>query len=99
MEDPTVAQLKVELTATENRRAVLKQEFFKVHDKLREKKAELDRLKCIHDPRPTSNKYLKSLEVEGAIAELMQKSDVINEGLQEMENSIMLLRYRIDTKK
>ncbi|EJP68286.1 uncharacterized protein BBA_03182 [Beauveria bassiana ARSEF 2860] len=99
MEDPTVAQLKVELTATENRRAVLKQEFFKVHDKLREKKAELDRLKCIHDPSPTSNKYLESLEVEGAIAELMQKSDVINEGLQEMENSIMLLRYRIDTKK
>ncbi|KAK8141188.1 hypothetical protein MY1884_006676 [Beauveria asiatica] len=99
MEDPSVAQLKVELTATENKRAVLKQDFFKVHDKLREKKAELDRLKCIHDPSPTSSKYLKSLEVEGAIAELMQKSDVINEGLQEMENSIILLRYRIDTKK
>lgn len=99
MSDASVAELQVELTAAQNKRTELKQEFFQIHAALREKKAALDRLKITHDSSSTSNKYSRSLELEGAIAELQQREEIINDTLQEMDNTIMLLKYRIDNKK
>ncbi|OAA60640.1 hypothetical protein ISF_05679 [Cordyceps fumosorosea ARSEF 2679] len=99
MSDASVDQLKVELNAAEEKRTVLKQEWFGIHAEMVQKKAALDCLKNTHDPSPTSTKYLKHLEIEGAIAELMQKEEIINEAIRELEENIMLFRYRIEQKK
>lgn len=99
MSDASIPQLQAELTAAQNKHVVLKQQFFGIQSAMREKKAALDRLKNTHDTSSNTNKYSKCLELEGAIAELHQKDTAVREALQEAENSIILLRYRIDSKK
>ncbi|KAJ3492823.1 hypothetical protein NLG97_g5125 [Lecanicillium saksenae] len=99
MSDASISQLQVELTAAENKHAELKQEFFELHSTMREKKAALDRLKSIHDRSGNTNKYSRSLELEGEIAELQQKESIITGALQETQNNIMLLKYRIFNKR
>ncbi|OAA76865.1 hypothetical protein LEL_06549 [Akanthomyces lecanii RCEF 1005] len=99
MSDASISQLQAELTAAQNKHVELKQEFFGIQRAMREKKAALDRLKNTHDTSSNTNKYSKSLELEGAIAELHQKDSSVREAMQETENSIILLRYRIDSKK
>ncbi|ATY63825.1 hypothetical protein CCM_04853 [Cordyceps militaris CM01] len=99
MADIPISQLKLELTAAENRRAELKQEFFGVHAALREKKAAMDRLKCTHDPSSNTNKYAQSLQLEGDIAELQQKEVMVTNDIHDTMNSIMLLKYRIESRQ
>ncbi len=99
MSDMSIYQLRAELIAAQNKHAELKQEFFEMHKTMREKKAALDRLKNTHDSSTNTSKYSMSLELEGAIAELHQKDSIIREAMQETENSIILLKYRINSKK
>ena len=97
MEDIKLAPLKEELIIAEDQRVELKQKLSVIQKTMKEKKAELDRLKSIHDNSTNTIKYCNSLKVEVAIAELLQQEGSIKETVKKLDDSIMLLKYRIDT--
>ncbi|XWW93738.1 hypothetical protein V2A60_001674 [Cordyceps javanica] len=90
MEDIKLAPLKEELIIAEDQRVELKQKLSVIQKTMKEKKAELDRLKSIHDNSTNTIKYCNSLKVEVAIAELLQQEGSIKETVKKLDDKSCL---------
>lgn len=99
MRDLSVDQLQAELNSAQRRQAELKQEFFEIHESLRENQVALSRVQISQRSGPDNSKYASCLDLKGAIIELQQRECDVSAALTDASNSIMLLQYQISKKK